>query len=133
MSHGVGHRRGLDPTLLWLWRRLAATAPIRPLAWEPPYAVGAALEKAKKDKQDKTTFRLLQRHMLPTAHLGTDAVPFANAPGKELLLGTKLGLNSPPHSNLHISSTVDFLRFPFLKEVHPRRKEAPFPTSHQER
>ena len=98
-----------------------------------PYAAGGALEKAKKDKQDKTTFRLLQRHMLPTAHLETDAVPFANAPGKELLLGTKLGLNSPPHSNLHISSTVDFLRFPFLKEVHPRRKEAPFPTSHQER
>ena len=30
---------------------LAATAPIRPLAWEPPYAAGVALEKAKKDKQ----------------------------------------------------------------------------------
>ena len=25
-----------DPRLLWLWRRLAAIAPIRPLAWEPP-------------------------------------------------------------------------------------------------
>jgi len=34
--------------LLWLWCRLAATAPIRSLAWESPYAVGAALEKAKK-------------------------------------------------------------------------------------
>ena len=32
-----------DPVLLWLWCRLAAVAPIRPLAWEPPYAVGAAL------------------------------------------------------------------------------------------
>ena len=30
--------------LLWLWCRLAATTPIRPLAWEPPYAVGAALK-----------------------------------------------------------------------------------------
>ena len=47
---GVGCRRGSDPTLLWLWHRLAATAPIRPLAWEPPYAVGAALEKAKRQK-----------------------------------------------------------------------------------
>ena len=28
-------------------------APIRPLAWEPPYAVGAALEKTKKQKQKK--------------------------------------------------------------------------------
>ena len=36
-----------DLALLWLWRRLAATAPIRPLAWEPPYATGMALEKTK--------------------------------------------------------------------------------------
>ena len=40
-----------DPTLLWLWRRLAATAPIGPIAWEPPYAVGAAQEIAKKTKK----------------------------------------------------------------------------------
>ena len=39
-----------DLALLWLWRRLAAVAPIRPLAWEPPYAAGAALEKRKKTK-----------------------------------------------------------------------------------
>ena len=51
MSCGVCHRRGLDPALLWLWRRLVATAPIRPLPWEPPYAAGAALEKAKKKKK----------------------------------------------------------------------------------
>ena len=42
---GVGCRRGSDPELLWLWRRLAAAAPIQPLAWEPPYAVGVALKK----------------------------------------------------------------------------------------
>ena len=38
-----------DPAWLWLWLwcRLPATAPIRPLAWEPPHATGAALEKAK--------------------------------------------------------------------------------------
>ena len=48
MSYGVGHRCGSDLALLWLWRRLAATAPIRPLAREPPYAAGAALEKAKR-------------------------------------------------------------------------------------
>ena len=34
--------------MLWLWRRPVAAAPIRPLAWEPPYAAGAALEKAKR-------------------------------------------------------------------------------------
>ena len=39
--------------LLWLWRRPVAAAPIRPLAWDPPYAVGAALEKAKRQKKKK--------------------------------------------------------------------------------
>ena len=48
MSCGAGHRCGLDLALLWLWHRSAATAPIRPRAWEPPYAAGAALEKEKK-------------------------------------------------------------------------------------
>ena len=52
MSCGVGHRCGLDLALLWLWSRLAATAPIRPLAWEPPYATGAALEKTGKKKRN---------------------------------------------------------------------------------
>ena len=53
MSCGVGHRRGSDPTLLWLWYRPAATAPIRPLAWEPPYATGAAQEMARRQKKKK--------------------------------------------------------------------------------
>ena len=53
MSCGVGRRRGLDPALLWLWCRPAATAPIRLLAWDPPHAMGAALEKAKRQKKKK--------------------------------------------------------------------------------
>ena len=53
MSRGVGLRHGSDLALLWLWHRLAATAPIRPLAWEPLYAMGAALEKTKKTKKKK--------------------------------------------------------------------------------
>ena len=52
MSCGVDCRLGLDLALLWLWCRLAATAPIRPLAWEPQYATGAAL-KSKKEKRKK--------------------------------------------------------------------------------
>ena len=55
MSCGVGCRRSLDPALLWLWRRPAATAPIRPLVWEPPYAVGVALKIQKTNKQKTTT------------------------------------------------------------------------------
>ena len=33
--------------LLWLGRRLAAVALIRPLAWEPPQAADAALKSKK--------------------------------------------------------------------------------------
>ena len=39
--------------MLWLWCRLAATAPIRSLALEPLYAAGVALEKAKRPKKKK--------------------------------------------------------------------------------
>ena len=48
-SCGAGHRRSSDPAWLWLWP--AATALIRALAWEPQYAMGAALKKGKKKKQ----------------------------------------------------------------------------------
>ena len=34
-----------DLALLWLWCRLVATAPIGPLAWEPPDATGVALKE----------------------------------------------------------------------------------------
>ena len=50
MSCGIGHRRGSDLALLWLWCRLAATALTGPLAQEPPYAEGVALKKDKKKK-----------------------------------------------------------------------------------
>ena len=54
MSCGVGHRRGSDPALLWLWYRPAAIALIQPLAWGPPYAEGAALKRPKKKKKNQT-------------------------------------------------------------------------------
>ena len=57
MGYGVGRIRGSDLMVLWLWCRPAAVAPIGPLAWEPPYAVGAALKKEKEEeKKDKMTF-----------------------------------------------------------------------------
>ena len=54
MHEGVGSIPGLtqwvkDPELLWLWCRPAATAPIRLLAWESPYAEDAALKKNMLD------------------------------------------------------------------------------------
>ena len=51
MSCGVGCRRASDPELLWLWHRLADTALIQPLAWEPPYTAEVAQEMAKREKK----------------------------------------------------------------------------------
>ena len=53
VSCGVGHRCGLDLALLWFWCRPVATAPIVPLAWEPPHATGAVLEKTERPKKKK--------------------------------------------------------------------------------
>ena len=50
MSCGVGRRLSSDPLLQWLWWRLASEALTRPLAWEPPYAAGAALKESQKKK-----------------------------------------------------------------------------------
>ena len=50
VSYGVGHRRGSDPELLWLWSRPVAAAPIQSLALEPPYAKGVAPKKQNKTK-----------------------------------------------------------------------------------
>ena len=54
MSCGVGLRRGPDLVWLWLWWRPAAAVLIPPLAWELPYACGAALKIAKTNKQKQT-------------------------------------------------------------------------------
>ena len=43
MTCGIGCRCGSDLVLLWL----AATALIRPLAWEPPYAASVSLKDKK--------------------------------------------------------------------------------------
>ena len=37
--------------LPWLWHRLAAAAPILPLAWELPYAAGAAQKRKEKKRR----------------------------------------------------------------------------------
>jgi len=71
VSCGVGCRHSSDPTLLWLWCRPAAINPIRPLAWEPPYTAGAALEKAKRQKKK-------EKNLIPAGVLGT-LFPFSPA------------------------------------------------------
>ena len=55
MTCGVGCRRGLDQALLWLWCRPMARAPIRPLAWEPPYAVVWPKRANKKGRRNNVS------------------------------------------------------------------------------
>ena len=52
MSSSVGHRCGWELALLCLWCRAVVTTLIQPGAWEPPYAMGAALKK-KKEKENE--------------------------------------------------------------------------------
>ena len=51
MSCGVGCKHISDPTLLWVWHRTDATAPIGPLA------MGAALKREKDQKIKKKNFK----------------------------------------------------------------------------
>ena len=50
MSRGVSHRCGSDP---WLWLWPAAIAQMQPLAWELPYAAGAAQKKGGGDQESQ--------------------------------------------------------------------------------
>ena len=82
MSCDVGCRCGSDPELLWLWRRPVATAPIKPLAWEPPYAMGATLEKAKRQTNKQTKYNYLRgSHCLSAGHGSLWLSPGKSAPG----------------------------------------------------
>ena len=51
MSCGVVCRPSLDLVWLWLWCRPAAAAPSHLLAWDFPYAAGAAVTREKKKKK----------------------------------------------------------------------------------
>ena len=62
MSCGVGRRCNSDPALLWLWHRLVAAAPIRPLAWEPPYAASVVIKSIHTQKKlEMNTFQGKQK------------------------------------------------------------------------
>ena len=53
MSCVVGGRCISDPTLLWLWHRPAAVAPVQPVAQELPYTADTDLKGKRKKKKKK--------------------------------------------------------------------------------
>ena len=70
MSCVVSRRCGSDPELLWLRHRPVAIAQIRPLAWESPYAVGAAQKKAKRQKKTKKKKKIQAKTVKVTVRRG---------------------------------------------------------------
>jgi len=57
----------LGLALLWLWCRPAAAALILPLVWEPPYAIGVALNSKNKNK----IVKLMMAHLVGGAVFNT--------------------------------------------------------------
>ena len=73
-----------DAVLLWLWCTLEATAPIGPLAWEPPYAASVALKRQKHNKK--------------LSHSLSD---FNSHPGLRPI-GSKIGIRDHRHIHLQV-------------------------------
>ena len=87
MSCGVGRICGSDHKLLWLCHRVAATAPIRPLAWEPPYAVGVALKRQGRKKRVYDTPEFQTKVYLPrkAVHFAQGTVYAPKCAGKVVI------------------------------------------------
>ena len=64
MTCGIGHRCSSDPALLWLWCSPATAVLIRPLDWEPPYAMGVALETKKRKERKKNCSVFILLHVV---------------------------------------------------------------------
>ena len=126
MSCGVGCRCGSDPMSLWLWRRPVATAPIQPLAWEPPYAAGAAQEIAtttattttttKKDKRQKKIFsHLIHRRLWGNVLIwwpsSEESVPWPHRAGKQESANKALAKDVISQIMLKITSHSTSLNF----------------------
>ena len=100
MSCGVGCKHGSDPALLWLWCRSAAVALIRPLAWEPPYTAGAALEKTKKEEDSFIYSPYCWEPMAWTRAGGPGKAHFENIPPNKWLFNYKAVLMHVTHGRL---------------------------------
>ena len=73
LSHFIG-----DPSLLWC--RPAASAPVRPLAWEPPHAVGAALKTKNKEFSPKQLCANPARFSVSSLSLPLSSLPLSPRP-----------------------------------------------------
>ena len=117
MSCGVGRRCSWDPRLLWLWHRLAAAAPIRPVAWEPPYATDVALKSKNKNKFKKIKFWLISQRNCGASEI---------KPFRKEMYGTINGSLSPQISQkLTIPRRPPLLRKAACYSYLPKRSSWP--------
>ena len=89
MSCSVGCRFSSNLVSLWLGCRLAAVALIRPLAWEPSYAVGVALKKKNTSHEDCAEASMLLNSVLcsqPSVNLAGFDIVAHSLPSKRFLL-----------------------------------------------
>ena len=66
-----------DLAFLWLWLWPAATAPIRPLAWESPYAEGMALKRPKQQQKKNCGESLRIKARGPLQRSSTEACDYS--------------------------------------------------------
>ena len=128
MNCSTGRRCSSDPELLRLWCRLAAVAPIRPLAWEFPYGAGVAIKKKKvkkKKKKKKEIFiqeyyiiKNLDKHLVGGAGFEFPilGVPFGPGLGMRWQAAEHWML-SPKHT-LVFTDRIDFCRFHLRTSRH---------------
>ena len=107
--------------LLWLWHRLAAVSPIRPLAWEFPYSVGADLKSRKNnnnkglywegepqgDQQRKGTQLNFSAMWLLVWFYGNE-VSFQVVSGQASCLASTWSGSGPFWWHTHLSSKMDY-------------------------
>ena len=74
-------RHSSDLALLWLWCRLAAVAPIQPLASESPHAMGAALKNGKNNNNNNNNVTLSTEYFVHQQQFSTygNKIPSSNA------------------------------------------------------
>ena len=95
----VSRRRGSDPAFLWLWCRPTVAAPIRPPAWELPYAVAAALKS--NNNSNKTKVVSMHQHLLEVKLRG-----LAGQRCRLLGFGDQIAPSEPASRQLEITSKL---------------------------
>ena len=108
--------------LPWVCRRPAATGLISPLAWEPPYATGAALKK----KKEAAAFHS-PAHQRTAIYLHQGSKLHANYSMQETLIMLNNTSQSwvPPNNLEGLHEVSNFVLNLLMKSLSPRYGQGP--------